>query len=294
MRPSVALLIGLAFAVFSAGCRSNSALVESQLRQRDGQVRDLRDEVDRCGAYNQALEQELRNLRGDGLAADSPERGQPGYPVRSLSLGRGTGGRDDHGLPGDEALEVLIEPRDPEGNVTRVPGTAIIQVVEIGSDGIKRPLSSWDITSDQLKHSWKSGLLTTGYDLILPWKVWPSTEKLRITAQFRLADGRLFEADRDVNVRVSPVNQRPTRGPVIVPSPDPVLPPPTVEPPAPAGPNLTGSAGTKTAPMPKGGEAAGKPPVKPVAELLRPIPLIVPTASVKPGSSSSGQTLPAN
>src|SRR5262249_11214394 len=125
-----------------------------------------------------------------------PERCIPGYPVRSLTLGRGTGGRDDHGLPGDEALEVVIEPKDPEGNATRAPGTAIVQVAEIGPDGIKRPLSSWDIGQHQLQQSWKTGLLTTGYVLVLPWKVWPSTEKLRVTVQFRLADGRLFEADR--------------------------------------------------------------------------------------------------
>jgi hypothetical protein len=149
-----------------------------------------------------------------------------------LTLGRGTGGRDDHGVPGDEALEVLIEPRDPEGNVTRVPGSAIVQVVEIGADGIKRPLSSWDISQDQLRHSWKSGLLTTGYDLVLPWKVWPSTEKLRVTVQFRLADGRLFEADRDINVRVAPMHQRPLPAPVVVPAPGAT--PPGVIPPPPA------------------------------------------------------------
>jgi hypothetical protein len=258
-----------------AGCRSNSALVESELRQRNSQLRELRGEVGRCGAYNQALEQELHNLRGEGLAPDSPERAAPGYPMRSLALGRGTGGRDDHGLPGDEALEVHLEPRDPEGNVVKIPGTAIVQVAEIGPDGIKRPLSSWDICQDDLRRSWRSGLLTTGYVLVLPWKVWPSIEKLRVTVQFRLQDGRLFEADRDVTVRVAPANLRPLPAPVVAPSP--LAPGPTL--------------GEETAPTPRPTDKVAPPPpvvpksptgkgsLDPAAEILRPVPLVPVSAS---------------
>jgi hypothetical protein len=277
MRPSVAWLFGAAVLACAAGCRSNSSLVEAELRQRDSQVRELRDEVDRCGAYNQALEQELRNLRGDGLAPDSPERGQPGYPVRSLTLGRGTGGRDEDGLPGDEALEVHIEPRDPEGNVTRAPGAAIVQVVEIGPDGIKRPLSSWEISQDQLRRSWRTGLLTTGYVVVLPWKIWPSTEKLRVTVQFRLADGRLFEADRDVTVRVAPANQRPHPGLPVLPAPIPAGPP------DPAGPSISEEAlptprlsGGKEAALPDRPKA--EPTTRPAAEILKPMPLVRPVS----------------
>jgi hypothetical protein len=266
MRPPVAWLVGAAAAVAMAGCRSNSALVESQLRQREFQVRDLRDQIDRCGAYNNALEQELRNLRGDGLAVDAAERGLPGYPVRSLALGRGTGGRDDHGLPGDEALEVHIEPRDPEGTATRVPGTAIVQVAEIGADGIKRPLASWEICQEQLRRSWRSGLLTTGYVLVLPWKTWPSTEKLRVTVQFRLADGRLFEADKDITVRVAPANQRPVNPPVILPAPAPEPIGPTIDEEIPHSPRKAGTDGdARLAPRSSA--------IMPAAEILKPLPL---------------------
>ncbi len=263
MRPSVAWLV-FAAAACAAGCRSNSALVESELRQREGQLRELQDEVDRCGAYNQALEQELHNLR-EGLPPCAPGLGTSAYPVRSLVLGRGTGGRDVDGLPGDEALEVHIEPRDPEGNTVKAPGSANIQVAEIGPDGIKRPLPGWEISPEQLRHSWKSGLLTTAYVLVLPWKVWPSTEKVRVTVQFRLADGRLFEADRDVSVHVAPGNQRLAPGvPALTPGTEgpavgEELPPPR---PSPGGakPGATGPA-------------VKDPSVRPAAEILRPVPV---------------------
>lgn len=269
MRPWVALLFGSVLAAGASGCRGNCALVESQLRDKECQLRELRDEVDRCGAYNQALEQELRNLRGDG--ADGVERGIPSYPVRSVKLGRGTGGRDEDGLPGDEALEIHLEPRDPEGQVVRVPGSLHVQAVEVPADGVKRPLSSWDISQGQLQRSWKSGLLSTGYVVVLPWKVWPSTEKVRITAQFRLADGRLFEDDKDVTVRVVPAGQRPA--PALESAPGP-------------------SIGEEVLPKPRP-VSRGRAEPTPAAEILRPVADLSP-ASGRGSWSAPVQTSPAD
>lgn len=78
-----------------------------------------------------------------------------------------------------------------------------------------------------------SGLLSTGYVLVLPWKVWPNNDKVRVVAQLRLPDGRLFEADKDVTVHVVPAEKRPP------PTEAPLLPPPhPLDPPA-GGPDLT-------------------------------------------------------
>ena len=105
----------------------------------------------------------------------------------------------------------------------RVPGSALIHAMEISPEGMKRPLSTWEVTQDQLRRSWRSGLLSTGYVLILPWQAWPSTEKLRVVAQLRVADGRLFEADRDVTVRLTAPERR------TAPPPAPAAPPPEAE-----------------------------------------------------------------
>src|SRR5439155_5893880 len=55
---------------------------------------------------------------------------------------------------------------------------------------------------------WQSGLLCTGYFLVLPWKTWPSNCKLRIVVQFVSEENRLFEADKDVTIRVAPALYR--------------------------------------------------------------------------------------
>src|SRR4051812_42173037 len=158
MRPSVALLIGLALA--AAGCH-NCDKVESELRAKDADLRGLRAELDYCVATSQAMQLELRTLRGEPVTPEQvAEKAADLYPVKSLTLGRGTGGRDEDGCPGDEALQVNLEPRDGGGQVVRVPGSALIHAVEITPEGIKRPLSTWEVTQDQLRRSWRGGLLS--------------------------------------------------------------------------------------------------------------------------------------
>jgi hypothetical protein len=84
--------------------------------------------------------------------------------------------------------------------------------------------------------------LSTGYVVALPWKLCPTTEKLRVVAQFKLPDGRVFEADKDVTIHVPPKAQQPVLAtePVAVDPPDEkTLPlPRRVEPPA-GGPTIS-------------------------------------------------------
>jgi hypothetical protein len=290
MRCLVALCFGLALISAVCGCRSCHR-VESELRAREQDVLQLREDLDRCSVYNQTLQHELHSLRGElGLGPD----GQPpaAYPVRSIALGRQTGGRSNDNCPGDETLQVQVEPRDPEGQAIKAPGMLVIQVQEISAEGVKRPLSSWEVPQEQLRKAWRSGLLTTGYVLNFPWKVWPSAEKLRVTAQFQLADGRVFEAEKDISVRLTPADRRTAivpdskpasspiaphapedSGPMLLPAPrkaDPVK--ISKSPPGkPAIADTNAQSGTN--PPPILWEKVDPPPPAPSAEILPPIPL---------------------
>jgi hypothetical protein len=282
MRCLVACFLGVSLVIAGSGCH-NCGCVERELQARENDVRVLREELDRCGVYNQTLQQEVQALRGQ---LGAPLHGPPpaAYPVQVLTLGRQTGGRSNDIVPGDDALQVQVEPRDPDGQVIKAPGQLLILAQEITPEGIKRPLSSWMIPPEAVRKSWVNGLLTTGYLLNLPWKIWPTNEKLRVTAQFQLPDGRVFEADRDVMVRLLPINKRPAAvapqtspekeeraapplppkgesGPMLLPTPrriepaKPDAPPPPDEVPGP----FLGAARSTQEP--------------PAAEILRPVPL---------------------
>jgi hypothetical protein len=268
MRWPVGFLLGLS--LLAAGCRTCEP-VESELRAREHDVSELREEVTRLQGVNDSLEHELQAVRQSSSAKISPELAAQTYGVRSITLGRQTGGYDNDDCPGDEALQVVLEPHDPDGHTIKAPGSLEVQALEITPEGLKKPLSSWIIPPDQLRRAWRNGLLSTAYFVILPWKDWPSCDKLRVVARFTLADGRVFEADRDVVVHLTaPALRKPFPG---EPGELPGLAPPEPETPLPLPRKL------EPPPMPGGAAPAAlwqsqpAAPLAGAAQLLRPVPL---------------------
>ncbi|MBL8797577.1 MAG: hypothetical protein JNM56_27000 [Planctomycetia bacterium] len=225
----------------AGGCR-NCDQVESELRRREVEVHELRCELETVQGFNDALHRELGMLRQEGKLPPAPAKPSAGAgtgaesakqpaassgiietisipnTVKEIVLNRQTGGIDTDRCSGDDGIQVVIEPRDHDGHALKVPANLVVSVQEILPEGLKRPLSTWEVSDEQLRRSWKSGLFGSGFYVTLPWKCPPSTEKLRVTAQLTLADSRLFEADRDITVRLLPEAQR---QPIIPPTPTP-------------------------------------------------------------------------
>lgn len=287
----VPLFLGLASV---AGCR-NCDLVEAELRSRENDLREVRADLARVESHNEALVRELSSVRQGTAAKISPELASQTYTLKQITLGRGTGGVDEDDCPGDDALQVVLEPRDGDGHTIKAPGTAHIEAWEIGPQGLKTPLSTWDLTPEPLRHTWRSGLLSTGYFITLPWKNWPSSEKLRVIVRFTLIDGRVFEADKDVTIRLTPAAQRRT-----MPRSDPVDDRPSLEPipdlapPRKLEPNATSTSQARwpiPGSTPTGGTSAALQPVaswrpKPAPSLVDSIELLRPTPlKYQPGES---------
>ena len=233
MRWPLASLLVLEFLFGAAGCRTKD-LVEAELRTRDNDVRALREDLAQAELQNEALLREIGSLRHGAPSAVTPEFASQTYTLKQIALGRGTGGYDDDHCPGDEALQVVVEPKDSDDHTIKAPGSLHVEALEISREGIKVPLCSWDVPPTQLRRLWRSGLLSTGYFVVLPWKNWPSSEKIRVVAHFVLADGRVFEAEKDVTIRLTPANYRkappalPTdpQGVPVIPEQEMPLPPP--------------------------------------------------------------------
>jgi hypothetical protein len=244
MRGLLLTILAAYLALSAPGCR-RADLVEAELRTRERELRETRADLSQSEAYNQALQSELHDVRkGCKL---TPEHASQIYTIREVVLGRQTGGYDDDNIPGDEALQVVLEPRDPDGQAIKAPGHLLVTALEISPEGLKTPLSSWEIPPQELRRTWRNGLLSTGYYVVLPWKNWPTTSRLRVVAQFTLADGRVFEADKDVTIRLpppshgltppgSPPHMPPADAPIIDPPvPEILAPPPREIPPGDAG-----------------------------------------------------------
>lgn len=196
-------LLGLALA---AGCRApRSDLVEAELRTKERLLRETREELDRARLMNEALERDYLNRQAGAPPGPSSALLSP----KDIVIGSGTGGLDEDLKPGDEALQVVVVPRDEDRNPVRAVGTLNVAVWEIAPTGVKIPLSTWEVGASDLRRTWKSGLIGSGYHVVLNWKKLPTQERLRIAAQLVLPDGRVYEADKDVSVRPLPQPMQP-------------------------------------------------------------------------------------
>jgi hypothetical protein len=186
-----------------AGCsRNRTDLLETELRTREMLYRDAMEDQRHSEARIDALQRELDTLRkGSHLP---PEIAAQTFSLRRIVLGRLTGGVDVDNLPGDEALQVIVEPRDESDHTIKAPGAMQVFALEINSAGVKTPLCFWEIPPEKLRESWKQGLLSTGYLVTLPWKVFPQHESVRVTVRFFTPDQRMFEVDKDIKVRLVP------------------------------------------------------------------------------------------
>jgi hypothetical protein len=200
-------------------------MVEAELRKKETENRHLREQLEHLQAVNNGLMHDMyggQMVPGGPLGAPTStakppvEHIAPMAGLKEITLGRGTGGFDDDKIPGDEAFQVVLEPRDVDGHTVKVPGTLQVNVLEIKPEGMKVQIGSWEVPPDKLRKNWKSGFMTTGYVVVLPWQKWPTSTKLRVVARFILPDGRVFEADKDVTIRPPkmPPGAKPVPGPM--------------------------------------------------------------------------------
>ena len=200
--PTAKVLLGLlVISLCSAGCR-NKDVLENELRVRDFQYRDLLDDLKKSEFHNDSLQREIEAMRKGSPV--TPEQAAQTFGLKRIALSWLTKGVDNGKFPGDEALQVIVEPRDVEDHIIKVPGTVQITAQEVTSQGTKITIGTWDISQDQVRRSWKQGLFGTGYYFTLPWQSWPQHEEIRVTARFVLSDNRVFEADKDVKIRLVP------------------------------------------------------------------------------------------
>jgi hypothetical protein len=286
MRKLGPLLLALAALTTVSGCRSFE-LLEAEMRSLEKDLNELKCQLLRTESENESLHRELHHIRqAKPGEATPPEVASQQFGLRQLALGRGTGGFDDDGCPGDEGVQLVVEPRDGDGHTLKAPGTLHVEALAVSPEGLKTPISAWDVSPGQLRRTWRSGWLSTGYHVVLPWQTWPTAEKVRLVARLNLADGRVFEAEKDVTVRPTAAAMRRPLPPAVdatVPAPDGpelTLPPPRKVSDVRWPGNQTTWQGEKGPAVTLGQvqptslwHPKKQPPINEAVELLRPVPL---------------------
>lgn len=155
------------------------------------------------------------DLGPDAEGVDEANPGSPGLDAaeslddqavnaqvtRIVLNSRLTGGYDEDGQPGDEAIMVVIEPQNSAGQYVALPGDLSVIVVDPQSPAPMRELARWEFDASETVPWLKKTLLGRGIHLQLPWPNQPpSSERLQLYVRYRTAAGEELLAQREVRV----------------------------------------------------------------------------------------------
>ena len=114
------------------------------------------------------------------------------------------GGYDADGLPGDEGVTLLLQPRDAQGQLLDAPGEVAVVVLDPAQGGESARVGRWDFTAAQTTKRLRSIGGSRGMQLNALWPAAPPSHgKLHVFVRYTTADGKRFETDQPIEVALA-------------------------------------------------------------------------------------------
>ena len=123
--------------------------------------------------------------------------------VQSITLHRLlTGGLNVDGLPGDEGISVVIEPRDAQGNIVAAAGAVSLLVLDPALPRDRARVARWDLSARDVAGTFRRlALGASGITLELPWPAAaPQHGRLELFVRFTTSDRRELEAHQQLEL----------------------------------------------------------------------------------------------
>lgn len=235
MRRALGPILGCLGLLVLAGCRHRD-LVEAELRYQNRQVRELKRRLDHKEAEVFTLQGIMQQSCGSPEACatgDTPETVYRREAMSSVSLGMSTGPRDVDRDGTPEAVQFSVVCRDYDGDAFKCPGSAKVELVAVQESGVLAPIAAWQIEGEDLRQTWKTSPLSSGYQIVVPAPMLDQSRKWRAVVSFQTLDGRVFRDERDFTL--AKMTEPPAESPAELPQPLPAAPPssPPLPPPGP-------------------------------------------------------------
>ena len=209
MRPEFAstgpLLIAVCV-VMACGCATskNVELLESRLTAEQDKLLSIERELVDARREIRSLQDTLVATRKKAAAAGEPIQVGP-RPVSLVFSTLLTGGIDEDGHPGDEAVRAIIQPVSADGGTIPAEGQLSIELLDVSAPADRRTRGSWTFAGQQLRDLWSSGLFSTGYQLELSPDDGALPDGALLIARFTTPEGEQLEAVH--TVKLSPDEQ---------------------------------------------------------------------------------------
>lgn len=190
------------------GCsgRGNVALLEDELRQREGMVAELdeqvvtlRNELESANYELVTLRTQLQSPKDQALVAEQAATLSKVEKVAFHSLL--TSGFNADAVPGDDRLSVLFQPLDGDGDLLKLGGSIELELFDYALPADRQRIGHWTFGSEDVRKAWHRGLMASGYLFELPWQTAPSSQELVLHGRLTAADQRQFDTTLQVAVK---------------------------------------------------------------------------------------------
>jgi hypothetical protein len=142
------------------------------------------------------------NIR-EAVAAPPPSPQPLDMKVAAIHLNaRRTGGIELDGMPGDDGIAVLIEPRNVQGQFVARPAALSLVLLDPLKRDDEARFARWDFDRETAQRMLKPDGLDRGLYIRVPWPdVPPAVDRLHLFVRYTTDDERIIEADREIVIR---------------------------------------------------------------------------------------------
>jgi hypothetical protein len=125
-------------------------------------------------------------------------------PIELKINKRMTGGLDRDRRNGDEGILVLVEPRDDQGKLSRVPGAVSVVLMDPSQTGDASRVARWDFQAHEFDKHFKKSPFGTGLEYELNWpKDAPASRDLMLFVRYISPEGTKLTSDTPLAIRLA-------------------------------------------------------------------------------------------
>ncbi len=190
-----------------AGCAHHGEIdeLEAELRQREQVNEELTRERDRALDELKVAESDRAVLRSQlnkhHQVSLTQEQADVAYRAEGIKFNMLlTSGQDRDGQPGDEGISVMLIPIDAHGDQVKLVGEVELDLFDMTLPTEQQRLGKWSFTMEEVRASWHSGFISTGYLFQVDWQKRPVAKELTLHARLTIPDGRKFNATTQIKV----------------------------------------------------------------------------------------------
>lgn len=194
------LLPALAMLAVGVGCAPDPQV---ELRQEITRLNALISDKERELEARHATIVELQTRVAAAVGLDEKRLSYLFVPER-LVLDTLTGGLDEDGMPGDEAVVVYVKPVDRYGDTVKAAGELRVQLFDLAAPPDQSLVGEMRVPVEKAAEYWYGRFLTSHYTLKCPWRSgFPQHSEITVRVTFvNLFPPRVLTAQTVVQVKL--------------------------------------------------------------------------------------------